>query len=46
MTNLDEQELIHRAGHGSEEAFEQLVRAYEKPVYIYAFGCAGIGMSL
>lgn len=30
---MDEQELIHRAGHGSEEAFEQLIRVYEKPVY-------------
>ena len=30
---MDEQELIRRAGQGDEDAFEQLVNAYEKPVY-------------
>ena len=30
---MDEQELIRRAGQGNEDAFEQLVNAYEKPVY-------------
>ncbi len=30
---MDELELIRRAGQGEEDAFEQLVIAYEKPVY-------------
>lgn len=30
---MDELELIRRAGQGDESAFEQLVIAYEKPVY-------------
>ena len=30
---MDEKELISRAGRGEEAAFEQLVKAYEKPVY-------------
>lgn len=37
---MTEQQWIARARHGDADAFEQLVVAYEGPVYRLALGCA------
>lgn len=38
---MDEKSLIQRAGAGDEQAFEQLVIAYEKPIYNLALRMTG-----
>ena len=38
---LDENKLLERAKHGSERAFEELVRLYEARVFSYAMTLLG-----